>query len=200
LSFGLERAKRLRRLAVERLKTADLTPEEREELEAIVARGPALSTVGDSDFLSEETLILGVVLFKLSKTPEGIKLIGQLGTEYLKGMFKTMSFLAQASAANKIAAWANPILISGVFERFGMLPKGFNTNYHLGITVISGVEMAADFVGDVLDALPWNLFKPPDPKEYPSHIVYAETGEVSEISYFPPFGAPIKKPRKEGKK
>lgn len=120
-------------------------------------------------------MLLGLI--KLSKTPEGLKVIEKIGTEFTKGIFKTLSFLGQASAANPVAAWANPILISGVLERFGFLPPRFNANYHLGITVISGVEIYSDILSDVADALPWNLMKGAPEQQYPTDVKFASTGD-----------------------
>ena len=122
-------------------------------------------------------------VMKLSKTPEGLKVLEKIGVEFTKGIFKTLSFLGQASSANPVSAWANPILISGVLERFGFLPPKFNANYHLGITVISGVEIYSDILNDVADALPWNLMKGAPEAQYPSAVTFA--GEMGAQGWDP---------------
>ncbi len=191
MSFGIEAAKRLReireekKIAQKRLDTEDLTPEERAALEHFVDTGQTTGSVldvGGATGPSAETMLLALVVLKLSKTAEGLKLIGKLGTEYLKGMFKTMSFLAQAGAANKISAWANPILISGVFQKWGMLPAHFNDNYHLGITVISGIQITQSIIDTVLDVLPWSDLGSIEPSDFPSDITFAD-GAISKITY-----------------
>ena len=125
---------------------------------------------GKTDMLQ---LLMFAGVMKLSKTPEGLKVLERIGVEFTKGIFKTLSFLGQASAANPVAAWANPILISGVLERFGFLPPAFNANYHLGITMISGVEIYSGILNDVANALPWNAMKNPPAPFYPETIHFA---------------------------
>jgi len=126
-------------------------------------------------------LLMFAGIMKLSKTPEGLKVLEKIGVEFTKGIFKTLSFLGQASAANPVAAWANPILISGVLERFGFLPPAFNANYHLGITFISGVNIYEGILNDVANALPWNAMKPPENPQYPSAVTFA--GEMGQLGW-----------------
>ena len=139
-------------------------------------------TPGDAFFGKPDMLqlLMFAGVMKLSKTPEGLKVLEKIGVEFTKGIFRTLSFLGQASAANPVAAWANPILISGVLERFGFLPPKFNANYHLGITAISGVEIYQDFLKDIADALPWNIIKGAPEAQYPSEIKFAPVGDVKK--------------------
>ena len=78
-----------------------------------------------------------------------ISLCIQIGKAIIDGLFKTTNSLGKASAANYIAAWANPVLISGLFERFGMLPPRFNRGYHDSISKLTGITAAGSIV-DVL--------------------------------------------------
>lgn len=102
------------------------------------------------DVFENKNLLFQLALIKLadnlSKRPGGMKALSDIGKETVKGLFNTMDSLGQASAANHVAAWANPVLISGVLERFGLLPPHFNTGYHAGVTTISGVNLALDVV------------------------------------------------------
>ena len=125
-------------------------------------------------------IIIGLFILKLAKMPGGLKVIESLGKEFLKGMFKTLHYLGQASAANPVAAWANPILISAVLDRFGFLKPGFIANYHLGITTISGIDIGVDVINAIAGALPWNILKGTTPSEFPTSIVYASTTETTE--------------------
>ena len=125
-------------------------------------------------------IIIGLFILKLAKMPGGLEVIKTLGKEFLRGMFKTLHYLGQASAANPVAAWANPILISAVLDRFGFLKPGFIANYHLGITMISGIDIAEDVTQAILGALPWNFLKGTTPSEFPTSIVYASTSETTE--------------------
>ena len=168
MSFGFDLAR------IRRMEAAGLTPEDVTDPEAMKKVPPSDPFLDNVDMM-QALMFLGIA--KLSKTPEGMKVLDHLGTEFMKGTFRTLAFLAQASAANPVAAWANPILISGVLQRFGFLPPKFNTNFHLGITVISGVEIYSDIIKDVADALPWNLFKGAPEIQYPQSLTFAETGD-----------------------
>lgn len=105
------------------------------------------------DIMENKNLIFQVALIggalKLAKMPDGMKTLQVLGKETISGLFNTLDSLGQASAANHIAGWANPILISGVLERFGMLPPAFNNGFHAGITLISGVDLATSILKDI---------------------------------------------------
>ena len=119
------------------------------------------------DFTIKDAMLLALYS-RLAKTPQGMKVL----QEMIKGVFDTTQALAQASATNPIVAWANPVLISEVFNRFGLVNPYFIPNYHLGITVISGVTITEDFVDTVLGALPWAGLKAPEEAPFPSTIVY----------------------------
>ena len=105
------------------------------------------------DVAENKNLIFQIALIgafkQLTKTKEGHKTIQILGKELIKGVLDTTHALGQASAANAVAAWANPVLISGVLERFGCLPPHFNAGYHAGITMCAGV----DVITGVIDSL-----------------------------------------------
>lgn len=113
---------------------------------------------------------LAAVLVNLTKTPEGLKTIQVLGKAFLDGIFKTLSFMGQASAANKVAAWGNPVLVSGVLERFGFVKPGFNANYHLGLTVIAGADIAQGILGAIAGFIP---FGKPSDSSFPDNISFA---------------------------
>lgn len=86
-----------------------------------------------------QAMLIGMVL-KLAKMKDGMKTIQVLGKSILDGLFKTTNALGKASAANYIAAWANPMLISGLFERYGMLPPRFNIGYHDALGKLTGIS------------------------------------------------------------
>ena len=133
-------------------------------------------TVGLDDVTQNKNLVFQVLLIglanKLSKRPGGMKLIETLGKATIKGLFDTLDSLGQASAANSVAAWANPVLISGIFERFGMLPPQFNAGYHAGITTISGVDIVTGVISDILGAK----------GSFPESIAFAKKVEAQEAA------------------
>ena len=97
------------------------------------------------DVFENKNLIIQILTIKLirelMKTDKGMEVLQTVAKEAVHGIFGTCQALAQASAANPVSAWANPVLLSGIYERMGMLPPAFNNGYHLGITVISGVKV-----------------------------------------------------------
>jgi len=137
-------------------------------------------TPGDAFFGKPDMLqlLMFAGIMKLSKTPDGIKVLEKIGVSFVNGMFKMLSFGAQASAANPVMAWAFPILASGICERFGFLPPKFNANYHLGVTAISGIKIYEEMLKDVADALPWNLVDSPPAPMYPSDLKLASVGDI----------------------
>ena len=122
-------------------------------------------------------LLMFAGIIKLSKTPEGLKVLEKIGVSFVNGMFKMLSFGAQASAANPVMAWSFPILASGICERFGFLPPKFNANFHLGVTAISGIKIYEGMLKDIADALPWNLIDSPPAPQYPSELKLAPIGD-----------------------
>lgn len=128
---------------------------------------------------SLDQIVVAVAVSRLARTPGGMQVI----RESAKGVFHTLHALAQASGANRLAAWANPILISAVFERMGLLHPRFNSHFHLSISLLAGVELTKDFVDMIAGALPWNLLDKPDPSDYPSSIVFSSPSPevVSEL-------------------
>lgn len=130
------------------------TPEDKEKIDAI-KKSEILHEQFFDDIIDNKNLIFQIALLgaaiRLAKMPDGMKTLQVLGKATLEGLFKTLSYLGKASAANHVAAWANPVLISGVLERFGMLPPDFNDGFHKGITVISGVDLIGDIIEAILD-------------------------------------------------
>lgn len=108
------------------------------------------------DITENKNLIFQAVIvsgfLKLAKMPGGMETLRALGKEAIHGLFNMLDSSAQASAANPVAAWANPMLISGVLERFGMLPPRFNRGFHLGISRISGVDLAGSIIETIFGA------------------------------------------------
>jgi len=121
-----------------------------------------------------EQLMLALIVVKLSKTPEGLRVIRELGREFLRGIFDTLHALGQASAANRIAAWANPYLIAMILRRFGFIQNVHLIRYELGISLLAGISAADDIMDTIKDFVPWNLLKPSgEPSEFPSNIIYS---------------------------
>jgi len=116
----------------------------------------AIETEFLRDLFENKNLIFQAALIgafmNLAKMPGGMKTLQVLGKEAIHGLFNMLDSAAQASSANPVAAWANPMLISGVLERFGMLPPRFNRGFHLGISRISGIDLAGQVITEIFGA------------------------------------------------
>lgn len=87
---------------------------------------------------------IALVIAKLSKTPEGIKTLERIAVKFLDGLFGATKALCATAAGNDVSAWGAPVLLSAVYERFGMLPLGFNNQFHLGLSMVAGAEFAEE--------------------------------------------------------
>lgn len=127
-----------------------------------------------TDDFSTNTLIMGLILVKLAKIPGGLKVIQTLGKEFLKGVFDTMHALGQASAANLVAAWANPYLVGLILRRFGFIDHQGSNEFKMGLSIISGAQVAEGFVDTLQGIFP---FSSPEPSDFPSSINYSARTE-----------------------
>lgn len=129
----------------------NLTPEERAALEAMTPAQQNDFLLGKAGtvtppIIDKMQLFYLVALIKLSKTPEGLKVINNLGGKLIDGIFTAQGKLNQVSAGNDITAWGAPVLQSALFERLGLLAPGFNSQFHMGLSMIAGGEFVEDLV------------------------------------------------------
>jgi hypothetical protein len=123
-------------------------------------------------------LIVLLIAFKISEKPGGMKLLETLGKEFIKGTFDTLHSLGQASAANSIAAWANPYLISIVLERFGFVPSNKMLEFRVGLSIIAGAATAESIIDTIQGIFP---FSSPEKSEFPDNIVYSARTEGGHV-------------------
>jgi len=100
-------------------------------------------------FVDRYEALLLIALFKLSKTPEGLKVINNLGGKFIDGLFASQKAMCATAAGNDITAWGAPVIQSAIFERFGIVPPGFNSQFHLGLSMLAG----ADFIEDIASSI-----------------------------------------------
>ena len=110
-------------------------------------KDPLQDVLENKNLIFQALLISGAL--KLAKMKDGMKTLQILGKATIDGLFDCMDSLGQASAANALASWANPVLISGVLERFGMLPPQFNKGYHDGLSKLAGVDIVTGLVESI---------------------------------------------------
>jgi len=144
MSLALLAAKRLRELREEeineRRQAAGLPPlEPLEAVKGLDSKDPMQDIMENKNLIFQVAIIAGML--KFAKMPGGMRTIQVLGKAAIDGIFRTTNSLGKASAANYIAAWANPVLISGIMERFGLLPPAFNVGYHDAISRLTGYNV-----------------------------------------------------------
>ena len=124
----------------------DFGPNETEE-PGLDTKDPMQDILENKNLIFQLSVIAGGL--KLAKMPDGMKTIQILGKELIGGLFDTLDSLGQASAANALASWANPVLISGVLERFGMLPPQFNRGYHDALSKLAGIDIVTGIIESI---------------------------------------------------
>lgn len=132
---------------------------------------------GGSWGISEKELLIGLVVIKLSQTPEGMRMLREIAVQGIRTLGDSMEALAKASVGNPVSAWANPYLLSLVYERVGLVDSARMTEYRIGLNLMSGVKMA----DEILETL--SSFKPfskPEPSEFPKEIHYGDKTLVVE--------------------
>lgn len=102
--------------------------------------------IGNNNGIGMKEIVLLLFFLKLSKTPEGLKVIRDWGIQALKTLGDSMDALGKASAANPITAWANPYLLSIIYERFGIVPSERMAEFRIGLSIISGAEVGEDII------------------------------------------------------
>ena len=126
----------------------DFGPNETEESTGgLGTKDPMQDILENKNLIFQLSVIAGSL--KLAKMEGGMKTIQVLGKELIGGLFDTLDSLGQASAANALASWANPVLISGVLERFGMLPPMFNHGYHDALSKLAGVDIVTGLIESI---------------------------------------------------
>ena len=155
---------------------------------------------GNPDNFPEDTFSLQqalalLIMLKIAKMPGGLRVIESWGKEFIKGLTDMFHALSQASAANKVSAWANPYLISIFLRRLGLLTSFDIVQFRVGLSVITGAVVAEGFLDTIQGFFP---FSKPEPSEFPSQIVFSarEAGvEVPETITWEQLKAISEKPR-----
>lgn len=129
--------------------------------------------------MTTNNIILAMLALKVAGMPGGMQTIRAVAVQFLKGLFSTLHAGMQASAANKVAAWANPMVLSAVLYRIGLVPKSFIPKFQAGISIIAGAEVATNIMGAIAGFIPFT--KPAD-ATYPDQITFSSptTGDRVE--------------------
>jgi len=131
------------------------------------------SMLGNNNIFSMQNLLIFAVVARLSKTPEGLKVLRDIAVQAIKTVGDTCEALAKASVGNPVAAWANPYLLSIIFERFSLVPSERMMEFRIGLSLVSGVEVLED-VAVALGSIFHIIGGRSPPSEFPSHINFGD--------------------------
>lgn len=153
----------------------------------------------ESKFMDEDIfgfsyreIILGVIAWKVAQTPQGLKALRDIAVALINQVGATTTALAKASVGNPISAWANPYLLSIIYEQFGIVPHERMAEFRLGLSLVSGAEIAEDIAVSIAGFL-GVLGKAP-PSEFPTHIDFGSKTHHVTIKEVP---IPEKKKKKK---
>lgn len=115
----------------------------------LIALGP--SPPGLSGTL--EGLVLLLALKKLAQTPEGLRVIRDLGVQYLKSMATIMSTLSQSSSAHVISCAMNQYVACTIYQRMGMMSAHDAVETRSWLDHQVGEALKVEYTGQSLGAL-----------------------------------------------
>ena len=160
-------------------------------IEEMKAKGESVSplpfaTLPVSNGISMDQILIFFAIVKLAKTPEGLKVLRDIAVALIKALDRSSVALAKASVGNPVSAWGNPYLLSILWERFGLVPHDRMAEFRIGLSVVSGIEVAEDAISAIA-----SIFKPfvkPPPSEFPQQIHFGDETYVIQppkIEYRP---------------
>lgn len=95
----------------------NLLPQDRERENKLVALGPAPPGFAGK----AEGVILLMLIARLSKTPEGLRILGEWGKSYLNNVGKIISGISMSSAANVYNCIINQYVAVRIYQRVGLI-------------------------------------------------------------------------------
>jgi len=124
------------------------------KIEDVYAKAGNIVALGPLGQYSEiDALLIGVLLFKLLKTPEGMRTLGILGKSYLDNMGKVIASMQHASASNWLTAMMNQVACSNIYVRMGLISPIDHYRNLLWIDHIFGEMLKYGYVTDTVGSL-----------------------------------------------
>jgi len=87
-----------------------------------------------------------------------------------------MSSLLQAGSSNRIRSWAAPSLLALMLDQLGLIPKGAAQAFAVGLAILTGAEVAAEYAETITGIFPFS--RPPD-TDFPTTVQF-DVQDVSE--------------------
>lgn len=107
-----------------------------------------------------------LIVLKLMKTPQGLKTLEKLGTEWMRSQADIITALAQSGAGNIITAWSHSYIIAMMLEHQYMIRKRGATSLVGTLNWLTGPMALAEIIGNV---------------STPATIVYSEKSKTERV-------------------
>jgi len=149
---------------------------EREEVEKQLAREETRRA--EIDLIQEIQLwtpfLLAAGFLWLAKNKPEVLKIGL--KEGARAFGNILSSLLQAGASNRIMSWAAPTLLALMLDLLGLIPKGAAQAFSVGLAILTGAEVAAEYAETITGIFPFS--RPPD-TDFPTTVQF-DVQDVSE--------------------
>lgn len=126
------------------------SPEDEANMSQFFVFSPFISPVGDQEL---EMMILLLAVVKLAKTPEGLKVLRDLGVKYLDTLGKTLIALEHSSSSNWLTALINQKLSLRVMRRLGLISATEAAGLEASYNWIFNAMYTKGFIVDTVSAL-----------------------------------------------
>lgn len=115
----------------------------------MVTFGPA--PIGLPSIIEAVVLLVGIK--RLSESPEGLKVLRDLGMEYLRTIGKVISTLSQSSSAHVISCAMNQYVACTIYQRLGLMSPHDAAETRAWLDHQTGEAMLTERAGQSLGAL-----------------------------------------------
>lgn len=105
------------------------------------------------DGIGLEQVVILLISVKLAKTPEGLKVLRDLGIQYLKTLGVTLEALERSSSQSWLTALINQKLSLNVFRRLGLISATDAMRLEVDYNHIFSITMAKEGITETLTAL-----------------------------------------------
>lgn len=98
-------------------------------------------------------LLVAAIAIKLSKTPEGLRVVRDVAVHYIDNIGRIVSTLEASSAANWLTCAINQRLCARILKNMGMITTNECNEYMSWTSWVVGAMIAKGFVTDTLSSL-----------------------------------------------
>lgn len=126
-----------------------------------------------------ENALMWLLMLKLSKTPQGMRIVEKFLTKLVDAMADGLDAYCRAGSANRISAWGSGRLLSLFMERFGFITQSQAGGFDIGLTLLTGAEIVEEFT----TIIPWKAISPD--VDFPSTVVLGSKSRTLRVERKP---------------